>query len=152
MATQEAGRPLLHDWTAAPPGDLRFVADLARLLQSTVRFGWARERPAAEEAALVQLGSGTFEALGWLLGATDVTAATGEITTDRSRPGVKAQIKKAVEIRERLNRDSPDARYLQGVIDGLTFSLGIRSKFWWVPVDEGFRARRGPRDEFGRSI
>ncbi|MGL5824572.1 MAG: hypothetical protein ACRCYU_07015 [Nocardioides sp.] len=150
MATQEAGRKLLGDWVAVPEADLRFVANLARRLQNGARNDPSMSE--AERALRVQTGSGTFEALGWLLGATDITAVMSEFSTDRSLAGIESQLEEAVGINSVLDPASGEAHHVAGVVDGLAFALGMRSGFWWVPLAEPFRTIDGRRDEYGRTI
>ncbi|MGL5825387.1 MAG: hypothetical protein ACRCYU_11315 [Nocardioides sp.] len=150
VATQEAGRRLLGDWVAVPAADLRFVANLARRLQNG-----ARNDPAMSDLDRefrVRMGSGTFEALGWLLGATDITAVMCEFSTDRSLAGIESQLEEAIGINSVLDPTSAEAAYVAGAVDGLAFAVGMRSRFWWVPLAEPFRTIDGQRDEYGRTV
>jgi hypothetical protein len=128
------------------------VADVARRMMRNARAGADPRATERENSWMAHIAGGRFEALAWLVDLTDVSPATGAISTDRSPAGVAVQAQTAQQIRAELDQESAQAMYLLGVVEGLAFASGFRERFWWVPLSEEFRLLSGPRDEYGRTV
>ncbi|MGL5826627.1 MAG: hypothetical protein ACRCYU_17725 [Nocardioides sp.] len=135
-----------------PLADLLFIADLARGMQWDARAGADPAATERENFTRSHVASGTFDAIAWLVGLTDVTPATGVRSADRSPVGIEVQIEVTKRARGELDQASGQALYLGGVLDALDFAMGVRERYWWVPLPDAIRLSRGRRDEFGRAL
>ncbi|MGL5824925.1 MAG: hypothetical protein ACRCYU_08925, partial [Nocardioides sp.] len=138
MTTQDLAAPADAD-ELVPLADLLFIADLARGMQWDARAGADPSATERENFTRSHVASGTFDAIAWLVGLTAVTPATGVRSADRSPVGIEVQIEVTKRARGVLDQASGQALYLGGVLDALDFAMGLRDRFWWVPLPDAIR-------------
>ena len=133
------------------PEDLQFIADLARRMYRDALQGDDPDAAPETLRCRADVAIGTLDALLWVLGVTTIAPVSGrEIPTPIPADLLaESDLADALRVADPFGPRSGD--YHGGVADALWFALGVRCRYWWVPLPEPLRRLRPGQDEAGRT-